>query len=422
MAFAWLDRLVERVGIVRELRELLVENNRQLQRLELDLEFLRTRLATYVGNGVALTHLADGSPIFVNADDNGPPFNILNGGRYEEENIDVLLSFTRDDTVFLDIGANVGVHTVRVARRLGARGHAHAIEPHPLLSELLDRNVYVNGLPERVTSHRFAASDRNVSGRLQYPVGHLGGGGFVRHNAASPGFTYIDAEMKRLDHTFGPEFSCDLVKIDVEGHELEVLEGMSGIIARSPQIVILFEKLVPEAGTEAWLEGFFAAAGFELWAVGSDSRLTSLAPGQLSAWAGYVVAARPDRLADGLDRARFSLHPPQLLVAGAPPPSGELQRSGEYGDVLVHGPYWTLRRGCWRVTVDGEVEGKAVLAIQERFGYPVQHFLIEPGSMSHVFTVGRDLLHFECAVRAFSPRAGIRLRRIDFAREVQPVG
>ena len=419
---SWLDRLVERVGVVRELRELLVENNRQLQRLELDLEFLRTRQATYVGNGVALTHLADGSPIFVNADDSGPPFNILNGGRYEEEHLDVLLSFMRDDTVFLDIGANVGVHTVRVARRLGARGHVHAIEPHPLLSDLLDRNVYVNDLRKRVTAHRFAASDRNAPGRLQYPVGHLGGGGFVPHDAAKPGFTYIETEMKRLDLVLGPEFSCDLVKIDVEGHELEVLEGMRGIIARSPQIVILFEKLVIEAGTEAWLESFFAAAGFGLWAVGADSRLTAIAPGRLESWSGYVLAARPDRLADGLDRARFSIHPSQLLVAGENAAPGELRRSGRYPDIRAHGPYWTLRRGCWRVTVDGEIEGRAVLAIQERFGYPVQHFVLEPGAMSHVFTVGRDLLHFECAVRAFSPRAGIRLRRIDFAREAPPAG
>lgn len=417
MPLGWLERLIGRLGVVRELRELLVENNRQLQRVELDLEFLRTRLATYVGDGVALTHLADGGPIFVNANDDGVPFNILSGGRYEEENLDVLFSFVHDTTVFLDIGANVGVHTLRVARRLGPRGKVHAIEPHPLLSGLLARNVYVNGLRDRVTRHSFAASDRNAPGRLQYPVGHLGGGGLAPDDAAAPGFTYIDAELKRLDDAFGPEFSCDLVKIDVEGHELDVLQGMRGIIARSPAIVILFEKLVPEAGSEAGLETFFAAAGFDLWGVGPDSRLVPIAPGSLAQWGGYVLAARPGRIADGVDRTRFSLYPGQLLIAGVPAPPGELRRSGGQGEVLVHGPYWTLRRGRWRVTVEGKVDGAAVLTIQERFGRPVQHLALEPGRMSHVVAFGHDLLHFECAVRAQSPRAEIRLARIDFVRE-----
>src|SRR5256885_16158060 len=51
----------------------------------------------------------------------------------------------------------------------------------------------------------------------------------------------------RLDDLLGPDFRCNLVKIDVEGHELQVLDGMKRIVENSPDIKILFEKLTPNS-------------------------------------------------------------------------------------------------------------------------------------------------------------------------------
>src|ERR1700737_2990965 len=91
-------------------------------RLDLDLlrndsDFVRTHLSSYLGDGVALTYLVDATPIYINSDDCGGPSNLLNGGRYEEQNLEVLLSFVKPDTVFVDIGANIGFFTLQVGRR-----------------------------------------------------------------------------------------------------------------------------------------------------------------------------------------------------------------------------------------------------------------------------------------------------------------
>src|SRR5579872_4042806 len=103
----------------------------ELRQVRLELDFVRTHLACYVGDGVALTYLADETPIYVNANDSGCPFNMLNGGRYEEENLFVLLSFVKDDSVFVDIGANVGFFTLRIGKQLGSTGRVYSFEPHP---------------------------------------------------------------------------------------------------------------------------------------------------------------------------------------------------------------------------------------------------------------------------------------------------
>ena len=108
----------------------------------------------YLGDGTALTHLVDETPIYINSNDYGVPYCLINGGRYEEDNLAVLLSFVKDDSIFLDIGANLGFFSLQVARRVQKYGKVHAFEPHPRLAELLYRNAYINGFCYVIECHR----------------------------------------------------------------------------------------------------------------------------------------------------------------------------------------------------------------------------------------------------------------------------
>ena len=88
-----------------------------------EIEFVRHRTIAHIDQGAALVYLADQSPIFIDPRDPGVAGGVLNGGLYEPENIDVILSFVRPDTVFVDIGANVGIFSLlesisRVAERV----------------------------------------------------------------------------------------------------------------------------------------------------------------------------------------------------------------------------------------------------------------------------------------------------------------
>jgi FkbM family methyltransferase len=390
----------------------------KLERMWLDLDFIRTRLSSYVGDGVALTYLADATPIYINADDCGGPGNLLNGGRYEEENLEVLLSFVTDTTVFLDIGANVGFFTLQVGRRVFREGRIYSFEPHPKLLNLLHWNVHLNGLSRIVTCYPFGLSDRNTASKFAYPVGHLGGGSAVGDQPTPGGFDIINSEVRRLDDVLGPNFSCDLVKIDVEGHELNVLNGMRQIVANSPRIKILFEKLMPNCGTEPAFEQYFKEIGLNLYAVQGDASLEKLGHGSLSEQSGYVLAAKEGVVDDGVRRSRFSIYPRQLIV---PSPhsvtASQLTVTGRYNDIMLHGPYWFLRKGVWRFKLHGAITGAISFILQERFGHYVSAFLLEEDQSECVVILTRDLIYFECVARPATETAKLVLDRFEFIRE-----
>ena len=405
----------------RELRKRFSNIDTTLERIWGDLDFIRNRLSCYVGDGTALTYLLDQTPMFVNCNDFGCPVNLINGGRYEEENLEVLLSFVTPDTVFIDVGANVGFYTLQIARRLTGSGRVYSFEPHPKLIELLQRNAFVNGLAPVVTSFAFALSDGNAPADLQYPVGHLGGGRIAAAGEFA-GHTLVQSETKRLDDVLGADFCCDLIKIDVEGHEIKVLNGMRRIVANSPRIKILLEKLVPDMGTEPELEQYFQDIGFTLYAIRPDASLSELGTGGLRGWGGYVLAAAPEVIDDGLSRSRFSIYAKQLWRREALSPESQTQADGVYraassGALLFHGPYWFLKRGRWRFKLHGRIRGIVTFSLLERFGYTVSRFTLEAGQMENQIILPRDLVHFECAAHAASDDAEIDVRRIEFFRE-----
>jgi FkbM family methyltransferase len=414
---AALDAKLERLRLNTDLSQQLTALDAKLERMWLDLDFVRTRLSSYLGDGVALTYLVDATPIYINSNDCGSPSNLLNGGRYEEENLEVLLSFVKEDTIFLDIGANLGFFTLQIGKRIVRKGRVYSFEPHPKLSNLLRWNVHLNGLAVSVTCFPFGLSDQNSPAKFAYPIGHLGGGA-VGDLSNSAAYDIVDCELRRLDDVLGPEFSCDLVKIDVEGHELNVLKGMKQIVKNSPEIKILFEKISLNVGTEEAFEEYFNELGCDLYHVRDDSSLEKLVTGSLKDRSGYVLAARDHAIEENAKRSRFSVYPGQLLFPApyiAAPV--DLRSVAKPGDILFHGPYWFLRKGVWRFKLHGAVKGAICFILQERFGYHVLDFLIREGQSEHIFTLKRDLIYFECVARSATESAEIELDRLEFVRE-----
>jgi FkbM family methyltransferase len=145
------------------------------------------------------------------------------------------------DTV-IDVGANVGIHTMLAAELVGRSGHVHAFEPDPQSMSYLMTTVNRNRLTERVTLWNLAASDRSANAKLYLDL-KTARTTSLRANAYSPDMQIrqpVVVATARLDDliTQPPQF----LKIDVEGAELAVLAGASRLL-RNYHPVLLVEVL-----------------------------------------------------------------------------------------------------------------------------------------------------------------------------------
>ena len=222
----------------------------------------------------------------------------------------------------------------------------------------------------------------------------------------------VQSEIRKLDAVLPEGTVVDVVKIDVEGHELQVLRGMARTIAGSPAMVILLEKLMPQAGYEAAIAEFLAAFGMEIYSVGPHSNLERLTLPEFEGFSGNVLAVRPAARGD-LDRTSFSLYPQQLWMVGRAAPDGAL--SAGVSPVLFHGPYWFLERGLWNIRFEGKISGRVEISIAERQGHAVLHFTLDETCRDQTFYVDHDLVQFECiALAAKGPC--ITLERFVFTK------
>lgn len=150
----------------------------------------------------------------------------------------------------LDIGANIGNHTVFFAKLCGLR--VVALEPGDYLRGVLSRNVEANGLAARVRILDKAAGLMAGRGRIVTPDAHNLGTSFFEVDPDGP------VETVALDD-IGAGGPIALIKIDVEGMELEVLKGASGILSRDRPL--LYVEVADQARFDA-VNGFLSGFGY----------------------------------------------------------------------------------------------------------------------------------------------------------------
>jgi FkbM family methyltransferase len=161
--------------------------------------------------------------------------SIAKTGTWEKEEGDLLRSLARHGVRFLDIGANVGYFTLMMAKEQPSAVIA-SVEPHPITVQLLRMNLWEAGVTSQVFPVALTAGDRSVV--LETPAQNLGD---TRSGVPQLGqrASMVSAGIS-ADALFGDQ-SFDLVKLDVQGFEPDVLQGMQGIIARSPGLVVVSE-------------------------------------------------------------------------------------------------------------------------------------------------------------------------------------
>ena len=148
-------------------------------------------------------------------------------GEYSQCEIDFILSFLTDDAVVYDVGANIGYHTTAFATR--AR-RVYAFEPHPGNYALLEKNTENF---DNVFLGQYAVSNTRstcyISDYDPDQTSNFGAVSVVGNTTGIP-VRAIDLDTAGLEPP-------DFVKIDAEGHELQVLQGCQQIIQQYCPVV-----------------------------------------------------------------------------------------------------------------------------------------------------------------------------------------
>lgn len=257
---------------IDELKERMAAIEARLAQLPSDPTYPRGPL--YFGDHTALVATRWGAKMLVDTRDAAiAPWLVLDG-LWEPHVTAWMQSTLSPGKVFVDVGANVGYFTLLGAQLVGPGGLVVAVEAHPELAGILQRNVVINGHHGYVTTHHRAAWSENTE--LEFNVRqHFAGNSSVGRLDA-PGREMlgdteraVKVQAVRLDDLLaGLPRPVDVIKIDVEGAEVHAFAGLQRTLSANPGIVVMFEwaraQIESVGDTPAKLAELVDSYGFKL--------------------------------------------------------------------------------------------------------------------------------------------------------------
>lgn len=163
--------------------------------------------------------------------------SMIEYGEWSELEVQTLVQAVPVGGVVVEVGANIGTHTIPLARKLGAGGRLHAYEPQPVVFQNLCANLALNDL-RNVYAYNMALGKER--GSIMFPdldyarPGNFGGIGLGSLPASDRGQRI---EIAPLDEAELPV--VNLLKIDAEGMEADVVEGARQTIARCRPVLYM---------------------------------------------------------------------------------------------------------------------------------------------------------------------------------------
>ena len=279
---------------------------------------------------------------------------LLEQERWFEKEPEFLQHWLRPGMTVIDIGANLGIYSLSLARRIGPHGMVFAYEPGSEPRSLLERSRAIN-LADNLQVIAAAVSDRPREGQLVLgktsELNRLEGAG----PAENIWITSLDAE----DASRGWS-SVDFVKVDAEGEEERILDGGTSFFDRHSPLV-MFEIKGADGSFNETLRSAFRRRGYEIYRLlpGGPVLVPDNPAAELDAYELNLFAAKSDRAAalarEGLlldvvtdwtpdqrarDRALDVLRPQPFTSAFGPVFTGDVPLDPLYRDGLAGYAVW----------------------------------------------------------------------------------
>lgn len=170
--------------------------------------------------------------------DNGVERSLYYTGTYEPGTLEAIKHFLKPSDVFIDVGANIGLMSIFAAIIVGDSGRVIAFEANPETKKILDYNIGLNHIIN-IESSGLALGSNKSTGKI-YTNWHInrGGASIIKPKQDSP---FYEIEITRFDEYPYPPQEIKLVKIDIEGYELEALKGFGNILSQKNAPILILE-------------------------------------------------------------------------------------------------------------------------------------------------------------------------------------
>jgi FkbM family methyltransferase len=182
--------------------------------------------------------------VATNPFDTDPVTSVIRYGKsWEPFLVDVFRTYVHEGDVVIDVGANIGWHTLQLGRLVGESGKVISFEPQSYLANQIHASVELNGMTARTVIYNLAVGDENKNVSIRYvdPTQFLSTGAVQIFTGD------VTVEMITLD-SLNLE-RVNFIKIDVELFENLVIRGATELIKRCKPI-IAYEWFEGHASTE----------------------------------------------------------------------------------------------------------------------------------------------------------------------------
>lgn len=206
----------------------------------------RDQNGIYLGNYKALTRTHFGHKIFVDTRDLTLAPHILLDGYWEMWITKVFMQIVKENMKVLEIGSNIGYYTLLAASLVGSNGKVISFEANPETFETLSWSVEINGFLDRVELVNKVILDTSKKTVFFMRNRHRG-----NSSIGSPSeemLIYGNDEAKEIeidsisiDEYFDEKIQIDVIKIDAEGSEPYIFQGMQRTLALNHQVKIICE-------------------------------------------------------------------------------------------------------------------------------------------------------------------------------------
>lgn len=212
-----------------------------------------------MGDYQSLTRLFNGLYFFVDTRDISVAPSILARGEWEPNMTRIFLKTVHPGMTVIDIGTHLGYYTVLAGMLVGETGKVYGFEANPIMFETLFKNIFINGLIERVTIENKAVYSSSTCLKFNTLKRATGGNSIVSFSedfkkTYQESIQTIEVEAVALDEYFNSlPRKIDVLKIDAEGSEPYIFQGMKNILNENKNITIFCEfdvGLITGAGSD----------------------------------------------------------------------------------------------------------------------------------------------------------------------------